>query len=161
MESPMWQQILIPFLFFLLGVAGYFIAHATKVYFESKKSRDFVAWQYELENDVLELVRSRLYTAACEQRLASFLKELPQEFVPEVFMAARIGYAVERTVLREAEKRGLFDPKVDLPLPQSLREEEPSSSRTMPSPAPDEESGPDTVWQGTKLVPIKRSKVGP
>jgi hypothetical protein len=159
----MWQQFVIPLLFLGLGAAGFFVAKFATAYFESKKGRDFVAWQYELETDVLELVRARLYVAACEQRLASFLRELPQEFVPEVFMAARLGYAVERTVLREAEKRGLYDPRADVPLPQSLREEEPApaTSRTMPSPAPEDEGGPDTVWQGSKLVPIKRSKVGP
>ena len=131
-----------------LGAAGYFVAHFGRLYFEAKKSRDFTSWQYEIDRDVTELIQARLHVAACEMRCAALLRNLPTEFVPQVFIAARIGYAVERTVLLEAERRGLYDPKVEGPIPPAVPDAEPvtlppSSSRSLP----------DSVWKDGKLVP--------
>lgn len=147
------------------GAGSHFAARWVNLAWDARHARDFHRWEYELEQDIGELTRARLWVAACEQRLAGRLaSDLPEKFENPVWQAARVGYAVEAAVLREAQRRGLYDPTVLAPVAVG-----PSPAQTAPEPAPDAPQGaprpdpappavppPEATWEGGRLIPYRR-----
>lgn len=132
---------------------------------ERRKVRGLEAWQRELIFDVQDLIEARLVVARLEGKLAKLSAELPPDFSYPIFMAARLGYVVERQVLREAQRLGLYAPLDDEPAATANGMSEPpvaaqEANPERPDPFSTEaiggavSNGPDSVWQEGKLVPF-------
>ncbi len=118
--------------------------------------RKFDGWRSDLYLVANEVIDAHAWVARCEMKLAEKIGQLPEDFHPAIFMAARIGHRVEKAVLLEAEQRGLYDPR-NAPPPVPVEDEiaEPTST-PLPSDAP---TPPPVVplrrmvWQDGKLRP--------
>lgn len=165
----------------VMGVAAFFAAQTAHRFVMGWHSpKDFGRWSSELEETTFELCRAHLRVAELQTILANQLGKLPENFEPPVFIAARLGVAVERAVLTEAERRGFVPPgsfeRLVMAGPGRAQEallnpeglgyppraengpQSPSGESGAPSGHPAAPSGAfPAVWEGGKLVPFRRA----
>ena len=165
----------------VMGIVAYVaaqVAHRFILGWHSPK--DFGRWSTELEAVTFELCRAHIRVAELQTILGSQLGKLPENFEPPVFIAARLGVAIERAVLTEAERRGFVPPgtyeRLVMAAPGRLQEAfstpgdlgyppNPGNAPPLASQPPPPRSGPPgagpsgfpAVWEGGKLVPFPRA----
>lgn len=158
----------------LFGIAGAVAGHVLWRYLRTYNapSKTFGKWTHDLESTATELVRAELYVAELQAALASKLEKVPDDFVAPIFVAARLGVAIERAVLSQAESQGLIPPGAYERLVVAggavrLQEAfETASGPQTPPEVPGAREGQETapapasfpaMWKGGKLVPFRRA----
>ena len=138
-----------------MGVIAYVVSYGVHKEFQKKQVKDLAHWEYELESSLKSLIDAHLNVAHWHRVIDSKIAELPENFEAPIFIAAKLGYSLERAVLREAEKRGIYNPKLVIPSISNPVSEESISVK--------EENRPSITelrehWQGGVLVPIRKTK---
>lgn len=117
-------------------------------------------WTVDLQADAEALIRAELHVAECHMVIAERIGKMPPDFVAPAFLASRVGYAVERAVVEEAKRRGIWSPETltDLGKPDAMQgqDEAPPSERVSVAPVFSAAPGRATEWREGKLVPMRR-----
>jgi hypothetical protein len=145
------------FLSFGMGCIAYFLAYTVHKEFQKRQQKDLEHWEYELEHSLKMLIDAHLNVAHWHRVIDSKISEIPENFEAPLFVAAKLGYAVERAVLREAEKRNLYNPKLHLPndkldIPVDLEGIKDIEIPRTPIMELKEH------WEGGRLIPMRKSK---
>jgi len=141
----------------VMGIIAYICSYAVHKEFQKKQLKDLEHWEYELEHSLKMLIDAHLNVAHWHRVIDSKLSEIPENFEAPIFVAAKLGYAVERAVLREAEKRNLYNPKLHLPnnridIPadvEGIKDIEIPKSPIMEL---------NEHWEGGRLIPLRKTK---
>lgn len=68
-------------------------------------------WMVDLEMDAIALVRARLHVAELECSMSERIGKMPPEFQSPTFAAAQVGWQIQRAVIAEAKRRGIWNPE--------------------------------------------------
>lgn len=165
-------DIWIPLMSFAMGLFAFGLCKLIERWYAGRRVPEkMYHWQQELEHTAFDLVRAHLNVALHQQRVADMIGQLPDDFDAPCFLAARLGVAVERAVLTEAERRnfypaGTFKNLFGTPSAQPVVTEEkgPTEQPTAEQTAADFEAMVPAIWIGNQLMPtppVERSNGRP
>lgn len=164
----------IPLVSLAMGVGAFALCKVVeRIIKRGRVPESMARWQTELEFAACDLMRSHLEVAAHQQRIADMIGRLPDSFEAPAFLAARLGVAIERAVLTEAERRGFYPagtfrdifatpaqaPEPNVPgrdeTPEVVLVEQEQRAADVDAMLP------HAVWVGDKLVPYSGNGPGP